>query len=84
MADALKGALVADAATETVKRVGREDDDAAIGQTLQDHLDVTRIRIGGIEFEYHGLTEILRKITKNLPNIGENTYFCSPSKGHHS
>ena len=82
LADALKGALVADAATETVKRVGREDDGAAIGQTFQDHLDVTRVRVRWVEFEYHGLEKNFGKNNKMLSNIGEKLYFCSPSTGY--
>ena len=57
LADALKGARVVDAAPETVKRIGRKDDRAAVGQAFQNHLDVTGIGVGGVEFEYHRLAK---------------------------
>ena len=51
------GARVVDAAPETIQRVGWEDNRAAVSQAFQNHLDVTGIGIGRIEFEYHRLVK---------------------------
>ena len=66
LADTLEGARVVDAAAQAVQGVGREDDGATVGQAFQDHLDVARVGIGRVEFEYHRLTE----------NFGKNSYNC--------
>ena len=64
LAYALEGARVVDATAQAVQSVGGEDDGAAVGQALQDHLDITRIRIRRVEFEYHGLAKNRAKIVK--------------------
>lgn len=62
LADALQGLGLVDAASQTVNRVGGEDDDAAVSQTFQNHLDITRVGIGRVKFEYHGFTKNRAKI----------------------
>ena len=64
LADALKGLGLVDAATQTVKRVGREDDGTSVGQTFQYHLDVSRVRVVRVKFENHRLTIERAKIVK--------------------
>jgi len=51
LADALQGLGLVDAASETIDGVGGEDDDAAVGQAFQYHLDIARVGIGRIEFQ---------------------------------
>jgi len=66
LTDALKGLGLVDAAAETIKRVGREDDGAAVGQTFKNHLDIARVGVGWVKFEYHRLTEKSRKNSELL------------------
>ena len=66
LADALEGARIVDATSQTVQGVGRKDDGASVSQAFQYHLDITRVGIRWVEFEYHRLAKNRAKINKKL------------------
>jgi len=51
LADTLQGLGLVDATTKAIDGVGGEDDDAAVSQTFQYHLDVARVGVCWIEFQ---------------------------------
>ena len=81
LADTLEGAWIVDATAKTVQGVCREDDGTTVGQAFQNHLDVARVRICRVEFEYHRLAKKSCKNKQNVVNGNEKPLFLQSIYG---